>query len=336
MEPSAAASQQALENGLTMESSSAGENGRERTESEATLLARASTDISGTLQPLMPSAKTENVNKSAADIWDEQAAELLPGAEAIGRDNRGALHHVGLGAQEGGETKVQQKEETPKAEQKSRSQEILIRSLQANKPLIAIPGVPEARDRNGQPLPPPTLPSSIRPCVDGEHLKEAKAPEEPHKDVLGTIGSNELLFAACVLGLGCAGYLLGSLGASMIWIPITAVIGALAIRNWRAKEEKKAHFEHHMIEGALALGSNIETAEWANFLIAQIWNILDPDMFTALLDQIEDQSNLLAKDMLKGLAFHISVRDFELGPHPPRITAIQVFPAASGEDSIVS
>lgn len=54
-----------------------------------------------------------------------------------------------------------------------------------------------------------------------------------------------------------------------------------------------------------------------------------------LLDMIEDQSNLLAKQMLKGFIFNIAVRDFDLGPHPPRITSIQVFPEASGEDSLL-
>lgn len=78
-----------------------------------------------------------------------------------------------------------------------------------------------------------------------------------------------------------------------------------------------------------------ELSSLTSFFLAQIWHILNPDIFVALTDQIEDQANLLATDLLKGLVFNISVRDFELGPHVPRVTSIQTYPVASGEDSVL-
>ena len=96
----------------------------------------------------------------------------------------------------------------------------------------------------------------------------------------------------------------------------------------------------------MSLGRNLDSTratiylsssiiEWLNFFVSQIWTILNPDIFVALTDQIEDQSNLLAATMLKGFVFNISCREFDLGPHAPRITSIQVYPEASGEDSIL-
>ncbi|KAJ3343925.1 hypothetical protein HDU93_005208 [Gonapodya sp. JEL0774] len=54
-------------------------------------------------------------------------------------------------------------------------------------------------------------------------------------------------------------------------------------------------------------------------------------LFSVLIDTLEDEMNAQAPPFVQNLR----VADFELGPHAPRITSIQAYPEASGEDSVL-
>ncbi|KAI9030351.1 hypothetical protein DFJ74DRAFT_656284 [Hyaloraphidium curvatum] len=313
---------------------------RDRTESEITLVNKVAE--TGTLGAL-------GTRSGGVALLDEPAKELenelhlIPGDQVVGKDESGALHHTYAnpsGIEDQNHTNASpsgfEDLEFGGGREKKRSEEILVRSIRANKPLVSIPGVPEARDETGRPLPVPAFPSSIRPCVDGQHTKASRDLSlRAGSASISKIGANEYIFFAAVFGLSAAGWIVGLFGGSFIWLAAAAAIGAIYIRNVRLEDQRKLDWERHRAEGSFSLGRNLETAEWLNFFVAQIWNIMNSDLFASLTDMIEDQANLLAKDMLKGFVYNIACRDFELGPHPPRITSIQVFPQASGEDSIL-
>jgi hypothetical protein len=260
-------------------------DGHLRTESSKTLVGA----------PLEPFVRRPDPNAppDPAAIWDKEAGQLL-GPDTVGKDEAGELHHTNLspsdpfnaptilkqqnafdvpesskrGDVNNGSVKARQEDhqappasakqakEAPKTQKLS--EEIVTRSIEANKPLIAIPGVPEARDRNGNPLPTPALPPSIRDCVEKRHFPTAH--DHSEEQPLSKMSRHEYLFLGAVVGLTSAGWIVGTFGLSLIWLLIVAGAGAGAIHNWRIKEAKRVDWEHHHVEGALSLGSNVETA----------------------------------------------------------------------------
>ena len=46
------------------------------------------------------------------------------------------------------------------------------------------------------------------------------------------------------------------------------------------------HFAN--VPANVQLGKGVETAEWLNFFVAQIWPVIDPILFQAGLDQVEE------------------------------------------------
>lgn len=237
--PSAVASQRALENNLEEEEKEEAQpqEPRQRTDSENSLVGDRHAAIAIALEPLgIRKDSTAEAPASPAEVWDREAAELHEG-DILGRDKEGVLHHVN-------ESPSDPQDATNKVTEdglgpsKSRSEEILIRTIQANKPLIAIPGVPEARDREGRPLPTPSLPSSMRGCIEGKHM-QAEVPEVEQNEPLNKLSRNEYIFLGAIGGLTVAGWIVGSLGLSLIWLLLISGAGALAIYKARLKQVKQ-------------------------------------------------------------------------------------------------
>ncbi|KAJ3003927.1 hypothetical protein HKX48_001498 [Thoreauomyces humboldtii] len=142
---------------------------------------------------------------------------------------------------------------------------------------------------------------------------------------------NPYINIAVITGCALAGWVIGTFGWSWLWTLFGGIGLALYCAKIRLSMSRAVDFEKKRNEATLTLGENVETAEWVNFLVAQLWPIIDPSLFTAAIDTLEDQFIAQAPSFIT----RINIADFELGPRAPRITSTQVYPKASGEDAIL-
>ncbi|TPX57024.1 hypothetical protein PhCBS80983_g04131 [Powellomyces hirtus] len=136
---------------------------------------------------------------------------------------------------------------------------------------------------------------------------------------------------AIITGGALGGWMIGNWGWSWVWTCFAGVCLALYVSRIRTSMSRAVDFEKKRNEATLKLGENVESAEWVNFFIAQLWPIIDPGLFTAAIDTLEDQFIAQAPSFIT----RINIADFELGPRAPRITSMQVYPGASGEDAVL-
>lgn len=65
-----------------------------------------------------------------------------------------------------------------------------------------------------------------------------------------------------------------------------------------------------------------ESAEWVNSLLKRIWPILNPDLFSSLVDLLEDTM----KKQSPGIVKTVRIEDHVLGSNPIRIHSVHVLP----------
>ncbi|KAJ1562337.1 hypothetical protein HK096_011191 [Nowakowskiella sp. JEL0078] len=85
------------------------------------------------------------------------------------------------------------------------------------------------------------------------------------------------------------------------------------------------------VSSMINIGESVESAEWVNFLLSQLWPILDPSVFSFAIDILEDNFHLLAPPGVTD----IRVADFDLGPNAPRFKNFKVLPLASDLNHVV-
>ncbi|KAJ3040145.1 hypothetical protein HDV00_011365 [Rhizophlyctis rosea] len=142
---------------------------------------------------------------------------------------------------------------------------------------------------------------------------------------------NPIISVALMVGAAFVGWVIGHWKWSWLWVLILGVSLVLYITDLRGTMSKAVQYESKRNEAILNLGNKAETAEWINFFINQLWPIIDPSLFATVIDQLEDQFVAQAPSFIT----RIHIADFELGPHAPAVTSMQVYPAASGEDGIL-
>ncbi|KAJ3285306.1 hypothetical protein HK104_009543 [Borealophlyctis nickersoniae] len=142
---------------------------------------------------------------------------------------------------------------------------------------------------------------------------------------------NPVISLALMAGASLIGWSIGNLGWSWLWVLILSVSGVLYVTKLRTTMSQAVSFETKRNEAILALGNRPESAEWVNFFIQQLWPIIDPQLFADIIDVLEDQFIAEAPSFIT----RIHIADFDLGPHAPKITSMQVYPGASGEDAVL-
>lgn len=190
-------------------------------------------------------------------------------------------------------------------------------------PITGTPGTPE----NAKPTPE---------SLSGTY----RSAERSHKELEGRIlpriahfmmTLDPFINIAGVTASGLTGWLIGTWHWSYVWMILLGICLALYVVKIRTTMSRAVDFERKRNEATLHLGEGVETAEWMNFFMAQLWPIIDPALFTAAIDTLEDQFVAQAPSFIT----RIHIADFELGPRAPRITSMQTYPRASGEDAVL-
>ncbi|KAI8136766.1 hypothetical protein BJV82DRAFT_526545 [Fennellomyces sp. T-0311] len=115
------------------------------------------------------------------------------------------------------------------------------------------------------------------------------------------------------------GYFLGFLsvlaGTMTYWVIGTEAQDGL---NWQLEKQ----------DGAKTLyDTRGETVEWMNYFLERIWRSIDPNVFVAVEDILEDTLQSLAPGVIKG----VKVTDLDIGVHAPKITRMRIFPPMQGQ-----
>ncbi|KAJ3185439.1 hypothetical protein HDU87_000060 [Geranomyces variabilis] len=205
----------------------------------------------------------------------------------------------------------------------ARSEALKEKFKQLESPITGIPGTKENRSKD-----PAYISGTYRSCERSDkELNSRILPSIAH--FLMTL--NPYINIAIITGGALGGWMIGNWGWSWVWTAFAGICLALYVSKIRTSMSRAMDFEKKRNEATLKLGENVETAEWLNFFLAQLWPIIDPALFTAAIDTLEDQFVAQAPSFIT----RINIADFELGPRAPRITSMQVYPGASGEDAVL-
>ncbi|KAJ3154200.1 hypothetical protein HDU86_004744 [Geranomyces michiganensis] len=205
----------------------------------------------------------------------------------------------------------------------ARSEALKEKFKQLESPITGIPGTKENPKRDPA-------------YISGTHRSCERSDNELNSRILPSIAHflmtlNPYINIAIITGGALGGWMIGNWGWSWVWTAFAGICLALYVSKIRTTMSRAVDFEKKRNEATLKLGENVETAEWLNFFIAQLWPIIDPALFTAAIDTLEDQFVAQAPTFIT----RIHIADFELGPRAPRITSMQVYPGASGEDAVL-
>ena len=118
----------------------------------------------------------------------------------------------------------------------------------------------------------------------------------------------------------------GAAGSAIIW----------GIRGWLGKKVEEI-FEDEVWEGARAqeieevqTSSTAESTQWLNSLLASVWPLINPDLFTSLADMLED----VMQASLPKLIRMVSVDDLGQGSEAIRILGVRFLPTGAASQSV--
>lgn len=103
---------------------------------------------------------------------------------------------------------------------------------------------------------------------------------------------------------------------------LTALAGFLGlglIKNKLLLEFERIRASMHRQRGERFSPPYPESVEWLNAAVAALWKQMNPEMFTAALDQVED----IMQSSLPGIISSVKISDFGLGSNPLRFIAMR-------------
>ncbi|ORY07468.1 hypothetical protein K493DRAFT_101449 [Basidiobolus meristosporus CBS 931.73] len=75
-----------------------------------------------------------------------------------------------------------------------------------------------------------------------------------------------------------------------------------------------------------------ESVEWINYILGILWRSLEPSLFSALIDMMEDAM----AEQLKTFAKRVKIVEFDVGVQAPRLSNVRIFPSDSeGSEDMV-
>lgn len=122
---------------------------------------------------------------------------------------------------------------------------------------------------------------------------------------VATVGHGWFAFLTRTILLGIAAFA-GYMSIGLVQNKITAEF-----------ERIRAHM--HKQRGERFAPPYPESVEWLNAAVATIWKQLNPEMFTAALDQVED----IMQSSLPGVVSSVKISDFGMGSNPLRFIAMR-------------
>jgi Ca2+-dependent lipid-binding protein len=132
---------------------------------------------------------------------------------------------------------------------------------------------------------------------------------------------------ACITGLGRF-----LIGPSYIGLLAIASIVSSAVYYWSRSlvdEARNVDWESEKRRGETAAANLIpESVEWLNRLLGIGWNLINPEMFSALADTLED----VMQASVPGIVQNVRVADISQGSNPMRILSLRALPEADVGD----
>jgi hypothetical protein len=137
----------------------------------------------------------------------------------------------------------------------------------------------------------------------------------------------------------CAGVFLAvvvlgkTLGGGSLWtlVPLGACV-ASGVFLWAkdlVRQGRAVEWSSEQKRGETAVVNLIpESVEWLNTALGLIWGLVNPDMFAAVADTLED----IMQASLPGVIEHVKVNDISQGSNPLRVLSLRALPDSHVED----
>ena len=125
-----------------------------------------------------------------------------------------------------------------------------------------------------------------------------------------------------VWGVATVGHGWGIFAVRSFWLALAALAGFSGmglIRNKIVNQMERIRVAMHRQRGEECTPPYPESVEWMNAIIACVWRQLNPEMFIAMLDQVED----IMQASLPSMISSVKISDLGLGENPFRVIAMR-------------
>lgn len=126
-----------------------------------------------------------------------------------------------------------------------------------------------------------------------------------------------LVWGVATVGHGWFAFLTRTLLLSLA--ALAGFFGLGLIKNKLLLEFERIRASMHRQRGERFSPPYPESVEWLNAAVATLWKQLNPEMFTAVLDQVED----IMQSSLPGIISSVKISDFGMGSNPLRFIAMR-------------
>lgn len=232
------------------------------------------------------------------------------------------------------------------------------------RPTITVPKAGINSDRAPLPNQMPGVPAPHLPEGDGEQYRttlDDLAPPEANpdktQDLLHRSKNHEVIYhplpiaelkdsfyalentifyttIAATVGLGVLNwFFLGGGIKGLIGSAIAGVILSCGIHLWlrRVQEDANAvNWDAEKKRATAAVESLVpESVEWMNSLVGIVWNLINPEMFAAMADTLED---VMQASVPPALIQNVKVSSLGLGDQPFKILSLRSLPSADSDE----
>lgn len=178
-----------------------------------------------------------------------------------------------------------------------------------------------------------TTPTPVEPSNVLIHTFPPPVEANSLKSIIRTING----YAVAIIGaLGVIWFFVAFRAGYTAFLFRSSLIGGLAVCIFSAhglvirkveKELERIRLEMHKQRGEKLSPPTPESVEWLNAYTKVIWPLINPDMFTSVVDMIED----VMQASLPGFIDAVKVEDFTIGKNAFRILNMRALPDQPGE-----
>ncbi|KAK9688086.1 hypothetical protein K7432_014534 [Basidiobolus ranarum] len=138
-----------------------------------------------------------------------------------------------------------------------------------------------------------------------------------------------------ILGCGITCYICGCLFGTKILFIVVVIMFSCSWGYQQCIRQSRQGVEW-MLERDRANDKLIqkrgESVEWINHVLGILWRSLEPSLFSALIDMMEDAM----AEQLKTFARRVKIVEFDVGIQAPRLSNVRIFPSnAEGSEDMV-
>ncbi|KAK4157494.1 hypothetical protein C8A00DRAFT_29643 [Chaetomidium leptoderma] len=140
-----------------------------------------------------------------------------------------------------------------------------------------------------------------------------------------------VLCAGVFLGVVVLGKALGGGGSLWTLVPLAAAV-ASGVFLWAKdliRQGRATEWSAEQKRGETAVVNLIpESVEWLNTALGLVWGLVNPDMFVAVADTLED----VMQASVPGVIEHVKVNDISQGSNPLRVLSLRALPDSHVQD----